>query len=150
MTIYAEARAAVAQLAASAEPGGILTFAAIAEAADIDPGNRGRIRYLITVVRPILLRDYCRALVAVPGTGYRLAHPAEHAGLAERHRRRADTQVGRAVDLLDHTDLDALGPAERKAHEHTREIVVWLAAQQAGAARRLDRIERLLEQHGIT
>ena len=67
-------RVIIAEMAAKAEFGDVLTFAELGEAIGVSDEEAGRaqVRQAVSAARPLLLSDHGRALVAVRGTGYRL------------------------------------------------------------------------------
>ena len=93
-----------------------------------------------------LLREQSRALQSVTGVGYRIAEAASHQVIAHGRRRRADTQLRRAVDVLRHVRWDEMDPNARKAHEGTLILVAGLYENQRALGRRQKRVEDVLQQ----
>lgn len=56
-----------------------------------------------------------RTAAAVPNEGYRIAQAAEHVALAERHNRKARTQIRRGYSRATNVDLNAVNTETRNA-----------------------------------
>ncbi len=135
-------RAAVVELAARAPIDETISFDRFAQIADLSADDREGVRFAVNAAKPILLRDYKRALVSVRGEGYRVALPREHAGLAERDKSSSDRKLRQAIAKLEYVDLEGMTQLQRAAHERTREAILLVAHAQAQANARLDRLEK--------
>lgn len=109
-------RVIVTELAAEAKAGDILTFTQLAEALGVDEGDRSQVRQAVSAARQTLLTRHHRALVAIRGTGYRVALPGEFAGLAEGHKDRASNQIAKALAVVENAPESEMSPAELKRH----------------------------------
>ena len=133
----------VAELAATAQFGDVLTYARLAEAISVtdDTAGRGQIRQAVAAARPLLLTDHGRALVAVRGKGYRVALPGEFAGIAQDHRRRADTQITRALAIINHADMSGASEDERRRFDAVGVVIRNLHGRMSAAEQRLADLE---------
>jgi hypothetical protein len=136
-------RVIITEMAAKADYGDVLTFADLAGAIDVqdDEAGRGQVRQTVSAARPLLLSDHGRALVAVRGTGYRVALPGEMAGVAQDHRRRADRSIGRALAVINHADMTAATDDERKRFQAVGVVIRNLHSRMTSAEQRLNDLE---------
>lgn len=136
-------RVIVTEMAAAADYGDILTFADLAEALGLDDDEAGRaqVRQAVSAARPLVLQDHGRALVAVRGTGYRVALPGELAGIAQDHRRRADRQIGKALAVVEHADMTAATEEERRRFQAVGLVIRNLHSRMTSAEQRLADLE---------
>jgi hypothetical protein len=136
-------RVIVAELAAKASFGDVLTFTELAEAIDVqdDEPGRGQVRQAVSAARPVLLADHGRLLVAVRGKGYRVALPGEAAGVAQDHRRRADRQISKAVAIVDSADTKGMTPEELRRFTAVGMVIRNLHGRMTAAEQRLADLE---------
>jgi len=136
-------RVIVAEMAAKAAFGDVLTFEALAQAIDVgaDEAGRAQVRQAVSAARPLLLNDHGRALVAVRGKGYRVARPGEMAGIAQDHRQRADRQIGRALAIIDKADMTAATDEERRRFQAVGLVIRNLSNRMNSAEQRLADLE---------
>lgn len=136
-------RVIIAEMAARAGLGDVLTFTELAEAIDVadDTAGRGQVRQAVSAARPLLLADHGRALVAVRGKGYRVALPGELAGIAQDHRRRADTQISKALAIIDHADMSTATDEERRRFQAVGVVVRNLHRRMTSAEQRIADLE---------
>lgn len=136
-------RVIVAEMAAKADYGDVLTFADLAAAIDVEDDEQGRsqVRQTVSAARPLLLSDHGRLLVAVRGKGYRVALPGEAAGVAQDHRRRADRSIGRALAVIDKADVSAATDEERKRFQAVGVVIRNLHSRMTSAEQRLNDLE---------
>lgn len=131
------------------EPGRLYTYQELGEALSVgtDRAYTERdVRAVVTQVYPRLLKEQQRALHNVRGQGYRLALAGEHQGLALARKRRADVQMLRGVQTLQHVRWEELDPEARKAHEGSLMVLGGMYAQQQAFDRRLRRIEAAIAE----
>lgn len=136
-------RVIVADLAAAARPGDLLSFGVLGHAigvTDDEPG-RARVRQAVSLARPLLLHDHHRALVADRGRGYRVAMPGEFAGIAEGHRERATRQMDKAVAVITHADESTMTPDELRRHRAVGVVIRNLHGRMTSAEQRLADLE---------
>lgn len=69
-----------------------------------------------------------RTLVNVRGAGWRVAHAREHITVARHGRQRAGRILERSREIVEHTRLDELSPAERAQHVVVRDGLTFLAS----------------------
>ena len=135
-------RVIAAELVAQATPGDLLTYHALGRAMGIDSvNNRDQIRQAISAARPVMLKDYKRTVVAQRGEGYRVALANEFAGLAQDHRRRADRQISKALDIVINVNEKELSAAELERHRAVALVIRNLHSRMTGAEDRLARLE---------
>lgn len=136
-------RVIVAELAAKAEFGQLLTFNELALALDVPDNEAGhnRVRQAVSTARPLVLKDHGRALVAVRGQGYRVALPGELAGIAQDHRHRADRAMGRALAVVDRADTSAMSPEEYQRFQAVGVVIRNLHGRMTSAEDRLADLE---------
>lgn len=94
------------------QPGDLITYtelAAILGRDEVDPDKmRGPVRRAKKELRK---RDR-RTFVCVHTEGYRIAHPTEHADLAQLHGRKADRQIDEAIAESGAADRNLLTPEQ--------------------------------------
>jgi hypothetical protein len=136
-------RVIVAEMAAGASFGDVLTFTELAQAIDVadDEAGRAQVRQAVSAARPLLLNDHGRALVAVRGKGYRVARPGEMAGIAQDHRQRADRQIGKALAIIDKADMTAATEEERRRFQAVGLVIRNLSNRMNSAEQRLADLE---------
>lgn len=136
-------RVIIAEMAAKAEFGAVLTFTDLGAAIEADEGEAGRaqVRQAVSAARPLLLADHGRALVAVRGTGYRVARPGEMAGIAQDHRQRADRSIGRALAVIDKADMTSATEEERRRFQAVGIVIRNLHSRMNSAEQRLADLE---------
>lgn len=135
-------RVIVAEMVAERSPGDLLTYDELGKALDLDPDERrDQIRQAVSAARPVVLADYKRALIADRGKGYRIALASEFAGLAQDHRRKADRQIGKALDIVKNVNEHELSPDELKRHRAVAMIIRNLHSRMTSAETRLQQLE---------
>lgn len=135
-------RVIVAELVANTDPGDLITYQTLADALDLDEKEqRDQIRQAVAAARPTVLRDHKKALVAIRGEGYRVALAREFAGLAQGHRRNADRQMSKALDIVNHVDEKQLSPAELQRHRAVATVITTLHSRLTDAESRLQQLE---------
>jgi hypothetical protein len=136
-------RVIVAELAAQAALGDVLTFTELCQAIDVtdDDTGRAQARQAVSAARSLVLADHGRALVAVRGKGYRVALPGELAGIAQDHRRRADRQLGKALAVINHADMTKATDEERRRFQAVGVVIRNLHSRMTSAEERLADLE---------
>lgn len=135
-------RVIVAEMVAERSPGDLITYDELGKALDLDPDDRrDQIRQAVSVARPLILIDQKRALISVRGTGYRIAWASEFAGIAQEHRRKADRQIGKALDVVKNVNERELSPDELKRHRAVAMIITNLHSRMTSAESRLQQLE---------
>ena len=134
----------VADFAAGKPTGTVLTYEDLAEHLGVDPADMSRIFGAVTRAKRVLLREHKRALVAVPGQGYKILHPNENAGLAVHHRRKSDRQIRKAIAVIKGTDEAKLTDVERARHHHVGMVLQNLHERQLDVEGRVSRLESLM------
>lgn len=97
-------------------------------------------------VYPRLLKEQARALHNVRNTGYRLAPAAFHVVLANGRQSKADRQMLRGVQTLQHVKWDEMNANEKLAHEGQLLIVGGLYNQMKALERRQSIIEEAIRR----
>src|SRR5271166_3824183 len=95
-------------------------------------------------VYPRLLKEQARALHNVRNIGYRLAPASFHMALAEGRKSRADHQMLRGVQTLEHVRWDEMDANQKLAHEGQLLITGALYQQMKALERRQDLIEEAI------
>jgi len=122
----------------------ILGYGEIAAQLGIAEDDLPRIRSGIARAKPRLLRDHLRALEAVPGKGYRIIRPGEHARLATHHRKKSDRQIKRAIATIKGADERDMTDTERERHRKVGMALSLLHERQVETEKRVDRLEALM------
>jgi DNA-binding FadR family transcriptional regulator len=99
------------------------------------------IRAICAAIYPRLLKEQARALHNVRTVGYRLAPAAFHVTLASGRQNRADRQMLRGVQTLQHVKWEEMTQNERMAHEGQLMICGALYQQMQALERRQSVIE---------
>lgn len=102
------------------------------------------VQQLAVKVYPRLLKEQARALHNVRGIGYRLAPAAFHVTLATSRKSKADRQMLRGVQTLQHVRWDEMTPNERSAHEGHLLITSALHQQMMALERRQNIVEKAI------
>lgn len=121
-----------------------LSFEEIAEQLEVGADDLVRIRSGIARAKLRLLRDHMRALEAVPGKGYRIIRPGEHARLATHHRRKSDRQVKRAIATIQGANENDMTDVERERNRKVGMALSLLYERQADVENRVARLEDLM------
>jgi hypothetical protein len=134
---------------AKAEPGTVFPFDDLVRALrDTGPTDRNvtvsTVRHAVRRVYTRLLRDEARTLQNIVGVGYRIAEASAHQTIAKARQRRADVQLHRGVQVLQHVRWEEMDANTRAAHEGTLLLLSALSQQQRQLSRRQSRIETAL------
>lgn len=103
--------------------------------------TRPEAQRIVTMACPRMLKEQARTLHNVINVGYRLAPAAYHMVLADHRKSRADKQLLRGVQVLQHVRWEEMDANQRLAHEGHLLIVGALYQQMASHERRLSAIE---------
>lgn len=136
-------RVILVEAAVAAPVGSILTYAELARQIDAPDNDAGRaqVRQVVSMARPLLLRDHRRALVAVRGEGYRVARAGEFAGIAQDHRRKSDRQMSKALAVIEHAPEDQMSAEELTRHRAVGTVIRNLHSRMNSAEQRLADLE---------
>lgn len=137
----------IIELVAGVTPGHAFTYADIAGALEVGANRtytKEAVRSVVVGARRRMLKELQRALTNVRLKGYRVAHAAEHRGLAVGHTHKAEDQLERAHALLTQVRFNELGKNERAAHEGTLMLVGALYLNQRAMDHRLQAVETAL------
>lgn len=136
-------RVIIARLAAERPYGTVISYSELATALGLPDDDKGRpqIRQAVSAARNILLKDHSKTLTAERGKGYRVALPGEFAGIAQDHRSRADRQIGKALDIIDHAPVSQMTPDERERHRAVGVLIHNLHSRMTSAEQRLADLE---------
>lgn len=106
------------ELMQSAELGGVVTYAAMAEALGLhERADRHALQMAARRAGLELEKVDKRAVDAVKGIGYRVVQPAEILGLGKRRNRKAGKQIQRGGITTQAVDLNAVDAPTRQALE---------------------------------
>lgn len=108
--------------------GDLVSYTKIADVLGLDPDHdKSKIRPALQRARLEFLEADKRALVSVPGVGYRVAAPGQHLELARRHHDRAGRALETSHSLVANVNLSEISdPDTRKLTQLT---VMAIAAQ---------------------
>jgi hypothetical protein len=138
-------RVIVAEMVAQGSPGDLITYDDLGKALDLDPDERrDQIRQAVSAARPLVLADQKRALIPVRGEGYRIAWASEFAGIAQEHRRKADRQIGKALDIVRNVNEKELTPDELRRHRAVAMVITNLHTRMTSAESRLQQLEEVV------
>lgn len=138
-------RVIVAEMVAQGSPGDLITYDDLGKALDLDPDERrDQIRQAVSAARPLVLADQKRALIPVRGQGYRIAWASEFAGIAQEHRRKADRQIGKALDIVKNVNEKELTPDELRRHRAVAMVITNLHTRMTSAESRLQQLEEVV------
>lgn len=103
------------------------------------------VRNIVNRAQKQLSHMHSRALRAVRGVGYKLAHAKEHKELALIRKVKADRQLRRGVQLLQDVRWDELDENSRKAHEGTMLLMSAIYEHTRALTKRVNRIDEVLK-----
>lgn len=132
---------------ATGEPGRTFTYRELIDALEVGSTRRFTERDVQAIVNEsmsALMKELDRTLRCVRGVGYRMVAASEHLPLAMDRKRRADVQLLRGVETLQHVKWDELTPVQRELHKGTLLVVGALYQQQSALQARQDRVEAAL------
>lgn len=140
----------LSDLVQTAAPGDVFTYDALCRAlADGCEDRTVTVQTVRSAVRRLysrLLKNQARTLQSVPTVGYRVAAAADHQMLAKGRQRRADAQLRRGVQVLEHVRWDEMDANARAAHEGTLLLMSALYQNQRALDRRQRRVEDALRE----
>jgi homogentisate 1,2-dioxygenase len=129
------------------QPGTVFTFEEIAA----ELSNATNFTYTTKHVRQVcasiysrLLKEQARALHNVRNVGYRLAPAVQHMQLAADRKNKADRQLERGLQTLQHVRWDEMDANQRLAHQGQLLVVGALYGNMRAMEIRQDRIEAAL------
>jgi hypothetical protein len=92
----------------------------------------------------LLLRERRRYLGTVRGVGYRVLPAGEMRGVAVARKTRANRQIQKGREVLEHTRLDELDPTQRRLHEGQLLLLQGLCRAMDETRARQDEHESLI------
>lgn len=95
---------------------------------------------------PRLLKEQARALHNVRNVGYRIAPAGFHVALAVDRKSKADRQLLRGVQTLEHVRWEEMTPNQRTAHEGQLMIIGALYQQSRAVEKRVSLIEEAIKK----
>ena len=101
---------------------------------------------VVNAAYPRLLKEQARALHNVRGVGYRLAPAAHHIVLANGRQAKADRQMLRGMQTLQHVRWDEMDSNQRLAHEGQLLVTSALFAQMQALERRQSAVEAAIKR----
>lgn len=108
--------------------------------------TRQRIGRAARAASRLLLKADERALQAVPGHGYRVAHARDHITMAQAHQSRAHTHTETSLTLVTNVREVELTAVERELVRGLRIVLGSIGQMMAASERRQDRFEKVLEE----
>lgn len=130
------------------EPGRVYGYDELAAALSVGTDRTygiESVRASVIAACPRLLRESQRTLYNVRRVGYRLSHATDHNRLGLQRTRRADVQMRRGVQILQHVRWDEMDENSRKIHEGTLMVVGAFYQQQQAMERRLSAVETAIK-----
>jgi hypothetical protein len=129
------------------QPGDLLSYddlsAALSAGTDREYGTRD-VQSVVTGSEHKLAVTLSRALMNVPGEGYRIAPACEHQRIAGRKKERASKLLKRGITVLRNVRWDEMDTNQRQAHEGQLMISSAIASAMEGIEHRLARVESAL------
>lgn len=108
--------------------------------------TRAEVQRIVTATCPRMLKEQARTLHNVPNVGYRIAEAAYHLSLAHSRKSRADKQMLRGVQVLEHVRWDEMDENQRMAHQGQLLITNALYQSMKALERRQIEVERAIKQ----
>lgn len=140
----------ILDLVANQAPGTLFSYsdliAALSAGADKHYA-RAEVQRIITKTCPRMLKEQARTLHNVPNIGYRIAEAAYHLTLAHDRKSRADQQMLRGVQVLEHVRWDEMDSNQRLAHEGQLLIVGALYQSMKALERRQLAVEQAIKKN---
>lgn len=107
---------------------------------------RPEVQRIVTKTCPRMLKEQARTLHNVINQGYRIAEAAHHMTLAQDRKSRADKQMLRGVQVLEHVRWDELDANQKMAHQGQLLIVNALYQNMKLLERRQTAVEQAIQQ----
>lgn len=108
--------------------------------------TRQEVQRIVTATCPRMLKEQARTLHNIPNQGYRIAPAVFHMTLANDRKSRADKQMLRGVQLLEHVKWDEMDANQRLAHQGQLLVMAALYQNQKALERRQTAIEQAIKQ----
>lgn len=131
------------------DAGTVFTYEELAGALSADSNHVYKttdVQSLAVKAYPRLLKEQARALHNVRGVGYRLAPAGFHVALANVRQSKADRQMLRGVQTLQHVRWDEMDENQRAAHEGQLMISSALYNQMKALERRQSLVEEAVKK----
>jgi hypothetical protein len=136
--------ALITDLASSKPYGYMLTYDEISEQLGISADDLVRLRSAMARAKPRVLKEHLRAMVAVPGKGYRIIPAKDQPDLALRYRKKSDRSIKRAIATVTHVDEGELTPAQQERNRQVGMALNLLYERQRDTEARVSRLEKLM------
>jgi hypothetical protein len=101
---------------------------------------------IVARLYPRLLKEQARALHNIRGVGYRIAPAGYHLVLANHRHDKADKQLLRAMQTLEHVRWDEMDANQRMAHEGQLLISAAMYQQMKALERRTSAVEDAIQR----
>lgn len=140
-------------LVANQPPGTLFSYADLSAAFSVGTDKqytRNEVQRIVTATCPRMLKEQARTLHNVPNIGYRIAEAAYHLTLANDRKSRADQQMLRGVQVLEHVRWDEMDSNQRLAHEGQLLIVGALYQSMKALERRQLAVEQAIKKNQST
>lgn len=135
----------ILDLAGDKAPGTLFSYADLVAALSADTEKqytKEDVQRIVVKTCPRMLKEQARTLHNVPRVGYRIAEAARHLTLAHDRKSRADRQMLRGVQVLEHVRWDEMDENQRRAHQG--QLLITNALYQSMKA--LERRQLAIEQ----
>lgn len=136
-------------LVAGKEPGTVFLYNDLIDILSVGTGKcytRSDVQRIVTRTCPRMLKEQARALHNVINVGYRVAEASRHLTLAHDRKSRADKQLLRGVQVLEHVRWDEMDANQRMAHQGQLLITNALYQSMKSLERRQAKVERAIKQ----
>lgn len=130
-------------------PGDFYPYSALIDALSAGTGKRytrSDVQRVVTAICPRMLKEQARTLHNVPNQGYRVAPAHFHMTLANGRKSRADKQMLRGVQLLEHVKWDEMDANQRLAHQGQLLVMASLYQNQKALERRQLDVEQAIQR----
>lgn len=137
----------VLDLVAANAPGTLITYQAFQDALNAGSNrhfDRNDVCSAVNRSLGVLAKRLKRVVRCVRGLGYRVAEAKEHQVVAQWRKDRADVQMRRGLQALEHVDWSAMDENSRRAHEGTLLLLSAMVNAQRALERRQGSIESLV------
>ena len=134
----------IIDMTGNAAPGEVFTYEALGAELSKDTKttyDRNKVRQIVAAAYPRLLKEKARALHNVRGVGYRIAPAKFHVTLANDRQSRANKQMERGLQTLQHVRWDEMDANQRTAHEGQLLIMGAMAQAISALERRQSAVE---------
>lgn len=139
----------VLDLVSGRDPGTVFSYEELIDALSADTDHRYTkhdVQLIVTASCPRMLKEQARTLHNIRNVGYRLAPAEYHVTIANHRKDRADKQLLRGLQVLQHVRWDEMDQNQRLAHEGQLIVAGALYQQMRALERRQSAVEIAIRQ----